>query len=278
MKKAIGLLTVFFIGVTCYAQQAAVIIPPFDLADGVTAWEKDAITRMFLDGLATKRIFRVADRINVEKRMSETNWRLGDYSNSEKTAEFNKGINADYLIIGSISKQGTNMEVEVSLEDLNTFNVVGTSRIRIDKIKEIFDSMDVFISTLVKNVPDSVPDSSVIAQPVAPPSGFLQYGLASWYSVEAAWIPTASGEFFDPSYFTAAHLTLPFGTILTVTNLTNNKSVNVKINDRGPFVRNRILNVSGAAAEQLGIIQGDPVQVHIRLANSGAVGGPAQLR
>jgi formylglycine-generating enzyme required for sulfatase activity len=152
MKKTIVFLTVFFIGVLCYAQQAAVIIPPFDLVGGVSQQERDTITRMFLGDLATKGIFRVADRGNVEKRMAETQWQLGDYSNSEKTAELNKGINADYLIIGTISKLGTITVVDVVLEDLNSFQVIGNSRIRMNNPEEAFDLMDGFVSTLVKNV------------------------------------------------------------------------------------------------------------------------------
>src|SRR3954469_2897784 len=78
-----------------------------------------------------------------------------------------------------------------------------------------------------------------------------QCGRASWYALHSR---TASGERMNPGAFTAAHRSLPFGTQLKVTNQNNGRSVVVRINDRGPFVRGRMLDVSLAAAKQLGFI------------------------
>jgi rare lipoprotein A len=83
---------------------------------------------------------------------------------------------------------------------------------------------------------------------------FRQEGIASWYGKEFEGRPTASGEIFDASQLTAAHPSLPFGTTLVVTNLHNNKKVTLRVNDRGPFVAARIIDVSRAAAEQLDMI------------------------
>jgi rare lipoprotein A len=83
---------------------------------------------------------------------------------------------------------------------------------------------------------------------------FRQEGIASWYGPEFDGRPTASGEIFNSSYLTAAHPTLPFGTMLVVTNRHNNKQVTVRVNDRGPFVSARIIDVSKAAAEQLDML------------------------
>jgi rare lipoprotein A len=74
-------------------------------------------------------------------------------------------------------------------------------------------------------------------------------GYASWYGGKFQGRTTASGEIFDTNLLTAAHKTLPFGTIVRVTNLENNLSVEVKINDRGPFVEGRIIDLSHAAAK-----------------------------
>jgi rare lipoprotein A len=84
--------------------------------------------------------------------------------------------------------------------------------------------------------------------------GFRQDGIASWYGKEFEGRPTASGEIFDASQLTAAHPSLPFGTMVTVTNQQNNRKVTVRVNDRGPFVSARIIDVSKAAAEQLDMI------------------------
>ncbi|MGB8637466.1 MAG: septal ring lytic transglycosylase RlpA family protein, partial [Pseudolabrys sp.] len=75
--------------------------------------------------------------------------------------------------------------------------------------------------------------------------------LASFYSDEQQ---TANGEKFNPNALTAAHPTLPFGTQLRVTNVATRRSVTVRVNDRGPFVPGRIVDVSYSAAETLGIV------------------------
>ncbi len=86
-------------------------------------------------------------------------------------------------------------------------------------------------------------------------------GTSSWYGPGFHGKLTASGERFDSNDLTAAHKTLPFGTRLKVTNQINGKSVIVRINDRGPFVPGRIIDVSRAAAVQLGMIETGTAQV-----------------
>ncbi|GAB4223021.1 MAG: hypothetical protein Kow009_14850 [Spirochaetales bacterium] len=78
-------------------------------------------------------------------------------------------------------------------------------------------------------------------------------GLASWYGGKFHGQLTASGEVFDTNLLTAAHRTLPFGTLVKVTNLATEKSVIVRVNDRGPFVENRIIDLSKAAADAIGL-------------------------
>jgi rare lipoprotein A len=85
--------------------------------------------------------------------------------------------------------------------------------------------------------------------------GFTQQGLASWYGDDFNGLPTASGEVYDMYANTAAHRTLPFGTTIKVTNLSNNQSVLVKVNDRGPFVEGRILDLSYASASKLDMLE-----------------------
>ena len=90
-------------------------------------------------------------------------------------------------------------------------------------------------------------------------------GVASFYGQEFAGKPTANGEIFDPSDLTAAHKEYPFDTILKVTNLKNNKSVIVRVNDRGPFVAGRTLDLSRGAAAQIGMIIDGVVKVRIEV-------------
>ncbi|KAA3617454.1 MAG: septal ring lytic transglycosylase RlpA family protein [Calditrichaeota bacterium] len=86
-------------------------------------------------------------------------------------------------------------------------------------------------------------------------------GVSSYYGKKFHGRKTANGETFNMYDLTAAHKTLPFDTIIEVENLSNNKKVTVRINDRGPFVRNRILDLSFAAAKEIGMIQSGTAEI-----------------
>jgi len=100
----------------------------------------------------------------------------------------------------------------------------------------------------------SPPTPETLATVAPPPQSrpATETGRASWYGELHHGRPTANGERFDMNALTAAHRTLPFGTNVRVTNNKNGRSVIVTINDRGPFVRGRIIDVSPAAARVLG--------------------------
>jgi len=93
----------------------------------------------------------------------------------------------------------------------------------------------------------------------------VEVGVASWYGEEFHGRPTSSLEVFDMNDMTAAHRTLPFGTHVMVTNLANDRSVVVRINDRGPFVRGRVIDLSYAAARVLGLIGPGTAQVRLEI-------------
>lgn len=101
--------------------------------------------------------------------------------------------------------------------------------------------------------------------PADAPAGILE-GKATYYSDKLDGNTTASGEKYDKGKLTAAHRTLPFGTKVKVTNLANGKSVVVTINDRGPFgKKERIIDLSRAAAEKIGMIQAGVVDVTVEV-------------
>lgn len=102
---------------------------------------------------------------------------------------------------------------------------------------------------------------------------FHQCGKASWYSLGGM---TASGERANPKGLTAAHRTLPFGTMVTVTNLSNGKSVTVRINDRGPFAKGRVIDVTRAAAQELGFLRKGVTKVHVTRAGTENAASPQQ--
>ena len=107
---------------------------------------------------------------------------------------------------------------------------------------------------------------------VAPPTEkaeivyeMIGQGEASYYGHELAGNRTASGERFNPNGLTAAHRTLPLGTRLRVTNISNGRSVIVRINDRGPFVRSRLIDVSLGAAREINMVRAGKAQVRLEL-------------
>ncbi|NBV07127.1 MAG: septal ring lytic transglycosylase RlpA family protein [Proteobacteria bacterium] len=100
------------------------------------------------------------------------------------------------------------------------------------------------------------------------PQNYEEYeetGTASWYGADFHGKATANGEIYDSFTMTAAHRTLPMPSMVRVTNLRNNKSAIVRVNDRGPFARNRIIDLSEKAAEELGFKDKGTTDVHIQL-------------
>lgn len=97
------------------------------------------------------------------------------------------------------------------------------------------------------------------------PTGNTQRGMASWYGEDFHGKQTSNKEIYDMHAMTAAHKTLPFGTYVRVTNLTSGRSVVVRINDRGPFVKGRIIDLSYAAAQKLGMAETGVAPVVIKV-------------
>jgi len=94
---------------------------------------------------------------------------------------------------------------------------------------------------------------------------YYEVGIASWYGPGFDGNYTASGEIYDMNGISAAHKTLPFGTIVRVVDLETGRSVIVRINDRGPFIEGRIIDLSKGAAEKLGIIDKGIARVGLRI-------------
>jgi rare lipoprotein A len=94
-------------------------------------------------------------------------------------------------------------------------------------------------------------------------AGWTERGMGTWYGKDFHGRKTASGEIYDMYKLTAAHPSLPFGTIVRVTNLKNNKATVVRINDRGPSTKGRIIDVSYAAAKELEMINDGVVKVEV---------------
>lgn len=124
---------------------------------------------------------------------------------------------------------------------------------------------------LLSSVACSLPPAKVQRPPTsAPGSAVSQTGVASWYGPGFHGRRTASGEIYNQYDLTAAHQTLPLGSRVIVTNLENGRSVEVSINDRGPFVKGRIIDLSYAAARTLGMVRPGTIPVRIEVIESGS--------
>ncbi len=109
--------------------------------------------------------------------------------------------------------------------------------------------------------------------------GYDETGLASWYGEQFNGRPTATGERFDMHALTAAHKTLPLPGLVEVTNLANGRRVVVRVNDRGPFVENRIIDLSRGSAEALGMLNAGVGEVRVRyLGRAPRTGGGTALQ
>src|SRR5881409_1246742 len=107
--------------------------------------------------------------------------------------------------------------------------------------------------------------------PAAPSLGAGETGLATWYGHPYHGRRSASGEIYDMEKLTAAHRTLPFGTRVRVSNLENGRRVEVRINDRGPFVEDCVIDLSRAAARQIGILGPGKARVRLEVLGAAAV-------
>jgi rare lipoprotein A len=134
-------------------------------------------------------------------------------------------------------------------------NAVGTDEARMETLSQAVATLEEPSQPVF--VPSEEPafdESQADLEPVGT-------GTASFYGKELAGNRTASGERFDPNGLTAAHRSLPLGTKLKVTNTANGRSVVVRVNDRGPFVKNRMLDVSLGAAHKLNMVRSGTARV-----------------
>lgn len=123
----------------------------------------------------------------------------------------------------------------------------------------------VSLAACATRAPESAPVAPSTPAIATQPPSFTESGLASWYGTAHQGHKTASGEHFDQKALTAAHRSLPLGTIARVTSLDSGKSIKVRINDRGPRARDRIIDLSAEAATALDLRAGGLGQVRIEV-------------
>ncbi|HYW15945.1 MAG TPA: septal ring lytic transglycosylase RlpA family protein [Allosphingosinicella sp.] len=163
------------------------------------------------------------------------------------------------MMFSRLRRRGTQFAVITAITGLMSSGPVQADEIAAgDRV----ESLTAVVATLDETV-RIVPIDPVVAEEKIYKA--IGQGTASYYGTELAGNRTASGERFNPNGLTAAHRTLPLGTKLRVTNVANGRSVIVRINDRGPFVGKRLIDVSLGAAREIQMIRSGTAQVRLEI-------------
>ena len=162
MRKALFCIFTLFACVGVFAQQPVVAVAPFDAISGISATEASAITRVFFIRLGNAQKVSLVDRSVVERVLQEHRFQTGDWSNSQKTAELNKALNADWIVRGELEKFGSNILVTVQFYDIRTFRFMGGADVRIANADAAYDNMDPLVNKLIETIAGSSTKSSVI--------------------------------------------------------------------------------------------------------------------
>lgn len=159
------------------------------------------------------------------------------------------------MTVSRLRRRGTHLALMLAMAGLMSSGPVKADELgagdRIAELTETVAALDETVRTEAK------------AEAAEAVYEMIGQGEASYYGHELAGNRTASGERFNPNALTAAHRTLPLGTKLRVTNIANGRSVIVRVNDRGPFVRSRLIDVSLGAARQINMVRSGKAQVRL---------------
>lgn len=140
--------------------------------------------------------------------------------------------------------------------------------LRFPIVAAVILAMTVFISARPGNAVHNSPAAHAAAAPVLNQQHWFQFGRASWYGHALQGMPTASGEAYDMNAMTCAHRSLPLGALVRVTNLRNHRTLVVRVNDRGPALDSRVVDLSYAAAQRLGFSQRGTAKVRLDLVSA----------
>jgi rare lipoprotein A len=161
------------------------------------------------------------------------------------------------MMLTRLRRRGTQLGVTLAIVGLTIPGPVQADELAAgDRIASLTET----VSTLDETLQIAPPEAKAEAV-----FEMIGQGEASYYGNELAGNRTASGERFNPNGLTAAHRTLPLGTKLRVTNVANGRSVIVRVNDRGPFVRSRLIDVSLGAAREIQMLRSGKAQVRLEI-------------
>ncbi|MDR3020407.1 MAG: DUF1566 domain-containing protein [Treponema sp.] len=151
-KRSILLGVLLLFAVFAASAQPVVAVAPFDAISGISATEANMITRVFFIRLGNTNRVRLVDRNVVDRVIQEHRFQAGDWSNQQKTAELAKAMNANWIVRGELEKFGNSILVTVQFYDIQTFQFMGGSDVRIANADAAYDNMDPLVNKLVETI------------------------------------------------------------------------------------------------------------------------------
>ena len=156
MRKTVFLFLILCVCTGAFSQQMPVVaVAPFEAISGISAEDASIITRVFFIRLGNTNSVSLVDRAVVERTIQEQNFQAGDWSNPQKTAELNEGLNANWIVRGQIERFTTDILVTVEFYNVSTFRFMGGIDIRIEDADEAYDKMDPIVDRLIQTIASS---------------------------------------------------------------------------------------------------------------------------
>jgi TolB-like protein len=150
-------IVLLMIGNSISAQQLTVAVSPFDARGGFTKDDAEAVYELFVGELAVSGPVRVVDRGSFDKIMTEMKFQQSDWADSQKVAQLGRAMNANSIIRGQLMSLGGKLVITASVLDINTAQILSSSRLQLNNIGEVFDGIGGFVRDITKNLP-SPPD------------------------------------------------------------------------------------------------------------------------
>jgi TolB-like protein len=142
------------VGLIGYAQQLpTVAVATFDVVGGITVDEAKVVTELFMTELVSRGTINVVDRANFDKIITEMKFQTSDWSNSQKTAQLGRALNAGFVVRGQLMKMGVNIYMTSTMLDINTAQVLYSARLQISDLSEVFDRLPDYCSQMLSKIP-----------------------------------------------------------------------------------------------------------------------------
>jgi TolB-like protein len=155
MKKLLLSLCLLPAAFTAFAQQLTVAVEPFEVRGNISRSDADTVYELFVGELAVSGSVKVVDRNSFDKIRGQMKFEMSDWSDSNKVAQFGRALNANSIIRGQITPLEGKIVIITRIIDINTAQILSSSRLQVNSIGEVFDKIPAFVQDMVKHLPAS---------------------------------------------------------------------------------------------------------------------------